>query len=387
MDIGGLSRAEATLKLDKHLSAAGSRKPTVRVADHSGEVDPRQAGLAFDVRQTVDRAAGSRTDPFAVIGGLFRSGGDTEPTVRVDEGKARTALEKLGESLNEKARDRAVTFGNGQVNDVAPHNGYALDVDAAADTLRTAFLSGTADSVTVLRTRETKPKITAAETRRAVREFAQPAMSAPVTLTAGGKRLTISRVVLGEHLKMQPDDSGKLIPNLDGKGLLAAPAVARRLADIIVNAQGARLRLDGDKVVVDTDGKPGQEVTAKALSTAVLPLLTKSGAAARTGEVATTKTQPKVTRENAARLGLREKMSSFTVNFEPAAYRTKNIGRAAQLINGSLVLPNETWSLNQTVGERTEANGFVDGIIIFTLVRGPFDHRRGCQVRLAASPR
>ncbi|XES01420.1 VanW family protein [Streptomyces sp. S1D4-11] len=116
--------------------------------------------------------------------------------------------------------------------------------------------------------------------------------------------------------------------------------------------------------MVDTDGQPGQEVTAKTLSTAVLPLLTKSGAAARTGEVATTKTQPKVTRENAARLGLMEKMSSFTVNFELTAYRTTNIGRAAQLINGSLVLPNETWSLNQTVGERTEDNGFVEGIII-----------------------
>jgi vancomycin resistance protein YoaR len=80
--------------------------------------------------------------------------------------------------------------------------------------------------------------------------------------------------------------------------------------------------------------------------------------------VATRVTQPQVTRENAARLGLTEKMSSFTVNFEPAPYRTKNIGRAVELINGSVVMPDETWSFNRTVGERTEANGFVEGVMI-----------------------
>lgn len=59
----GLSRAEAAVKLEKDLSAASSRKLTVRVGDRRGEVDPRQAGLAFDVRQTVDRAAGSGAIP------------------------------------------------------------------------------------------------------------------------------------------------------------------------------------------------------------------------------------------------------------------------------------------------------------------------------------
>lgn len=64
------------------------------------------------------------------------------------------------------------------------------------------------------------------------------------------------------------------------------------------------------------------------------------------------------------RLGIKEKVSSFTVPFERAAYRTTNIGRAAELIDGSVVLPDETWSFNQRVGERTKENGFVDGIMI-----------------------
>ncbi|WP_443056426.1 VanW family protein [Streptomyces sp. NBC_00667] len=59
-----------------------------------------------------------------------------------------------------------------------------------------------------------------------------------------------------------------------------------------------------------------------------------------------------------------QQMSSFTVAFPSAPYRTHNIARAVQLINGSVVRPGDTWSFNKTVGERTKANGFVDGIMI-----------------------
>ncbi|MEI5520406.1 VanW family protein [Streptomyces brasiliscabiei] len=364
VDIGGLSRTEAIRKLDEHLTAAASRELAVKVGDRAGTVDPRQAGLTFDAERTVDRATRTASDPAGVLGAFFRSGGAVEPVVHVDEDKARTVLGKLARDLDQKVRDGAVTFEDGHVEQVAPRRGYALDVDAAVDTLRTSFLHGAADQATTLPTRGAEPKVAAEEVRRAVREFARPAMSAPVTLTADGRRFTLGPNVLGEHLTMRPDASGRLTPKLDGKGLRSAPEVARPLAGVTTTAENAGLDLDGDRAVVTRDARTGVEVTDTALSEAVLPLLTGTDAAARTGDVAVRRIQPEVTRENAVGLGLTEKMSSFTVNFEPAAYRTKNIGRAAQLINGSVVMPDRTWSFNRTVGQRTEANGFVEGIMI-----------------------
>lgn len=363
VDIGGLSRTEAIHKLDRHLTAAGSRELTVRLGDRSATVDPRQAGLTFDAGRTVDRAARTAADPLGMIGGFFRSGGDEEPVVRLDENKARTALGKLARTLDRPVREGAVGFADGRVEQVTPHPGFALDVDAAVGTLRASFLRGEADAVTVLPAHETRPKVTAAEVRRVVRDFARPAMSAPVTLTTGGTRFTVGRSVLGEHLTMRPDDTGRLVPELDGKGLRADPSVARPLAGLTTTAENAALRVDGDRVVVAADARTGVQITDKALSKAVLPLLTRSGKA-RTGEVVARRIQPEVTRDSAARLGLTEKMSSFTVHFERAAYRTKNIGRAARLINGSVVEPGATWSFNRTVGQRTEANGFGEGIMI-----------------------
>lgn len=57
-------------------------------------------------------------------------------------------------------------------------------------------------------------------------------------------------------------------------------------------------------------------------------------------------------------------LSTFTVAYPAAPYRTHNIARAVGLINGAVVQQGDVWSFNQAVGERTEENGFVDGIMI-----------------------
>ncbi|WP_329115489.1 VanW family protein [Streptomyces sp. NBC_01465] len=361
VDIGGLSLADARDKLEKEHGAAASEPLQVSVGGRTAEIDPAEAGLRFDARQTAEQAARpSSANPVTVIGNLFGSGSDTEPVVRYDEAKARTALQELADKYNQKVRDGGVTFKAGQAKEVEARSGQALDVDSAVKTLRTSYLN--ADKAADLPTKETKPTISADEAQRALREFGKPAMSAPVTLDAGGRQIVISPEILGKHLTMAPDAAGRLQPKLDAKALLADPAAP--LAQISAKATNAKLSLDGDKAVVVADGSAGREITSKALGKAVLPALTKAGATARTTTVATEKTEPTVTRENAAQLGLKEKMSSFTVNFEQAPYRTTNIGRAAELINGSVVKPGETWSYNKTVGERTKANGFVDGTMI-----------------------
>ncbi|MDG4865361.1 VanW family protein [Streptomyces sp. T-3] len=381
VDIGGLSLTQAREKLEKEHARTASEPLKLNVGGRSAEIDPGKAGLAFDARQTAEQAANPGANPLNVIGNLFGSGADIEPVVHVDEAKAREALQDLSKTHDQKVRDGGVSFKGGKAKEVEARTGHALDVDAAVETLRSSYLakaeadakdgkkSGTdkpdgQKTAADLPTKETKPRVAAAEARRALREFGEPAMSGPVTLKVGDKQLVIGQEILGKHLKMQPDADGKLQPELDAKGLLADPALTAPLAQVSTKATNAQLRLNGDQVVVVADAKPGQEITDKALEKAVLPLLTKTGTAARTAEVATVKTQPTVTRENAAQLGLKEKMSSFTVNFDKAPYRTTNIGRAAELINGSVVKPGETWSYNKTVGERTKANGFVDGTMI-----------------------
>ncbi|MER5768613.1 VanW family protein [Streptomyces sp. NPDC001985] len=363
VDIGGLSPARAEAKLERELAREWPAPVEVRIGDRTGTVDSRAAGFTLDSEETVARAARTGSGPFTVIGRLFASDGRAvEPVHRVDEAKTRTALAELAGKYDRTAREGAISFREGRAVPVRARVGETLDVGRATGVVREAVLDGRTGPVS-LPVERSEPRVGAAEVDRAMAEFAGPAMSAPVTVTVGGRAGTISPATIGEHLAMKPDKTDRLTPRLDAKALRADPAVTRSLAAITDEPKDGTLSLDGGTVVLAEDGRPGQKVTADALGRTVLPLLTRGGDA-RTAALPTRAVQPEISRENFDSLGLKERMSTFTVDFDPAPYRTTNIGRAVELINGSLVKPGENWSFNETVGERTKANGFVDGIII-----------------------
>ena len=104
-------------------------------------------------------------------------------------------------------------------------------------------------------------------------------------------------------------------------------------------------------------------VTEANLAAAVEPVLTESGSEPD-GQGGGPAAKAKFSTEDARKLGIKEVTGEFTTYYPYATYRNVNIGRAAQLINNTLLKPGETFSLNRIVGERTAANGFVEGYII-----------------------
>ncbi len=364
VDIGGLSRAEARQALAAEFGPGAAAPLVMRIGDRVEQADPAALGLSLDTETTLDRAVRTGYGPATVIGGLLAPGDrEIEPVVRLDEETGRAALERIGATIEQPVREGSIAFEEGTATAVAARPGVALIEDRALDTLREAYLSPEAGPVE-LPVAHTPPRVGAEETGRAMRQFARPAMSGPVTLTVDGKRIPISPAVLGAHLKMTADGTSRLVPSLDSKALLADPAVARPIEEATRIPRDAELGVGADgRVVLGDPGSAGRQVTQAALGRAVLPLLTRSGAA-RSAELPTVEVQPDLTSAEARRLGIKEKVSSFTVEFPAAPYRTTNIGRAVELINGSVVLPGEEWSFNRTVGERTPENGFVDGIMI-----------------------
>ncbi|MFE5539571.1 VanW family protein [Streptomyces sp. NPDC056492] len=364
VDIGGMSRTQAKTALDHALGPAAAAPIELRIGDRTEKAAPAAFGLSLDTAATVDRAAQGGSDPFTVIGRLLTpaENREVEPVIRTD-GPTSTAEVGRITSAGPQARDGDITFEDGTARVTAPVTGVTVRAGQAADTVRAAYLRPEGGPVALPVDRKA-PAVGQQETARALKEFAEPAMSGPVTLSVAGKTVTLTPAVLGKHLSVEPDAQGRLVPKLDAKGLLAEPAVARQVAAATSPSRGASFTVDASgRAVVARDARSGVQVTEKAFADAVVPLLTRTGTA-RTGEVAVTTVQPRLTAENAERLGIKEKMSSFTVEFPAAPYRTTNIGRAVELINGSVVMPGETWSFNKTVGERTKENGFVDGIMI-----------------------
>ncbi|MGK5532374.1 VanW family protein [Streptomyces sp. URMC 129] len=361
VDIGGLSAEEARDKLTAELAWTRTEPIEVVIGEDGEDVhelDPVEAGLTIDIEATVDKA-----DEPGFFGSLFGAGGgELEPVVRQDEEAGRSELTALAEESATTVREGAVAFDDGEVSVTEPRPGAELEVNDSLDLLREGFLAD--GGPLTLPVRQAEPVTGEDDVERAVSEFAEPAMSGPVVLTAGEERITLPPEVVGDHLTMTADDGGRLEPELDGEGLAGDERLADAFEEAGTEPTDATLRLEGAEVVAASDGAPGTRVVTDGLGETVLPLLTGRGEAARTAAVETEEVEPELTADNYRDLGIVEQMSSFTVNFDPAPYRTTNIGRAAELINGSVVLPGEEWSFNGTVGERTEENGFVDGIII-----------------------
>ncbi|MEJ8661901.1 MULTISPECIES: VanW family protein [Streptomyces] len=364
VDIGGMSRSEAQQVLDLQLGPSFAAPLTLKIGDRVEKAAPGTLGLSLDTAATAERAASTSLDPGTVIGRLFTSQHeDVEPVIRVDERKSRAAIDRIRTTAKRDVRDGAIAFEEGRAMAVAPVTGTSLITDRALDTLRDGYVRAASARPIVMPVKRTPPRIGPRETERAMTEFAQPAMSGPITLTLAGKSITVDPSTLGRHLTMKPGADNRLTPALDSKSLLADPEVSGPVRQAAQGPRIAELGLDGDRVVVTRDSRVGHEVTEQALGQAVLPLLTRTGTA-RTGEIPAKAVQPEFSSASVQQLGIKEKVSSFTVQFPAAPYRITNISRAVERINGSVVLPGHEWSFNRTVGERTKENGFVDGIMI-----------------------
>jgi len=116
----------------------------------------------------------------------------------------------------------------------------------------------------------------------------------------------------------------------------------------------------GPKVVPAVDGMVVDRAKVGAAILTILPKPTGERRAA----VPLTATKAKFTTEQATALGITQNIGDFKTEFPHAPYRNTNIGTAAAKINGTLLKPNEIFSLNKIVGERTKENGFAEGYII-----------------------
>ena len=109
--------------------------------------------------------------------------------------------------------------------------------------------------------------------------------------------------------------------------------------------------------------RDGLDVPEEKLSSAIIAALKEEGESRRV----TLSPEPvaaKITTEMAGGLGIKEVIGTFTTYFPYAEYRIINIQRAARWMDGVIVQPGDVFSYNKAVGERTEARGFVPGIMI-----------------------
>lgn len=363
VEVGDLSTAEAEAVLAAELPALVDTPISLHGAgdDSTFSIVPSESGLSIDITATVDDVPGASADPISIFRALFGAGA-VDPVPVVDREALEAAVAVIAEQTDTDPVNGSVGFEDGEVVTSAAVPGRSVDVRTTADAVTAAYFGTDGphalpiDAVE-LAMAEVAPAVDDADVERAVTDFAEPAMSGPVTVVAEGRSGRLEPDVIGTALTMEPGDGGGLIPALDGARL--AEAAEQALADIGQQGRDASIRIEGGRPVI-VPARTGRGVTPDALAAAVLPALT-AGGGDRTAEVELTATEPELTTEGAEKLGVVEVVAEWTTRFPHADYRNTNIGLAARRIDDTLLLPGETFSLNELVGERTAANGFAVG--------------------------
>ncbi|MEU8225365.1 VanW family protein [Kribbella sp. NPDC048915] len=355
--IGGLSEEDAKQKLTAGLKDRAAAPIGLQAGGSKFQVVPAEAGLGIDVEKTVESAGAGRS---LAPGRIWRalSGGDpVEPVVTKDDAKLKAAVEKLAGQVNRKATEGTITFKGTKPVKHEPADGLQLDTAKATDTVVAAYPADGAPKelpVTV-----TKPQAASEAIDKAMSEFAEPAMSGPIRLTVGAKSVDLTPAELAPALAVSVQE-GRVIPAISTKAL--EPLFQQRFKTLETLPKDATVQIVGGapKVIPAVNGTVVDRTKIGAAILSALPKPTGERRAA----VPLAPTKAKFTTEQATALGITQKIGDFTTQFPHAAYRNTNIGTAAAKINGTLLKPNEVFSLNKIVGERTKENGFAEGYII-----------------------
>jgi vancomycin resistance protein YoaR len=354
VDIGGRDRDDAVARLEE----AFVKRATVSVTvdGQPTELQAESLGMSVDYEASVDAAGGGRSWAPDRLWDYYTGGDSLDPVVTRDDAVMEDALEGLDAEFGTPAREGDVTFEGGEVHRVLGRPGHEVDRSTASDELEAAYSTGGTAELTLT---DAEPEIDQEDVQEAMNEFANPAVSGPVTLVFDTTRVRLTPAEFAPALGMKPED-GVLVPDLHEARLNRI--VQRHVAGADGAPVDATVKLvDGRPQVVPA--KPGVVYEPSDVADAFLQLVVADPGERRI-EVEATVEKADFTTADARKLRITEKVSSFTTYYPYAEYRNINIGRAAELVNGTVLKPGETFSLNGTVGERTAENGFTKGFII-----------------------
>jgi vancomycin resistance protein YoaR len=362
--LGGLRLDEAATRLQTWVERRGLQSATLSTPRGVVELPLSSIGIEYDVPATV--AAAARMGRTRILGFEVYTGGGgpREPVVRV---KSRTYLQGLvviRDQVDRPAVDASLRLDGRRAVVVPAVDGVEIDDIRLERALLAALNRGRHFSGAVP-TRLVAPDVTTAEAQERS-AAAVVYLRRPLVLRLHGRRVRLQPAVLATILAVNRGPEAADFPftfdNPAAKALLK-----RTFADEQRRAVDARVVVRHGSMYV-TDSREGLAIDLPSL----VRDMTVAAAGAGLGEISvqTRPVYPRLSSDQLKAMGLSALGSEFTTYYSTKnKARARNIALAAKLVDGTIVRPGQTFSLNETVGPRTQNRGFdsapviVDGVL------------------------
>ncbi|HVL98874.1 MAG TPA: VanW family protein [Egibacteraceae bacterium] len=364
LEVGGLAEGELAAAVRRYAERREQAPVTVASSDTRVSGVAADLGYRLDVDATVQAVLrrGRQANPLAALADQLRAFGGTievEPVEDVDDARLDAWLENTAGALNQFPVEGTLEFDGATITRVDPQPGAVVPPGPLRERLLAVVLDADGDNVVQAGAEPVEPETTV-EDVDAVLAQAERAVSAPVTLSRGDRGVTFS-----------PDDIGNLLAVARDGGDLRLEVDPASLADVVAASTleafatepvDARFTVSGGAVSI-SPSREGFRFDPQTAAAQLLAVATSEGPRDATleGEVI----PPQLSTADAEALRIVERVSTFTTEFPAAQSRVTNIHRIADLVDGVLLEPGETFSVNRHVGPRTTAKGFVGGGAIF----------------------
>ena len=354
VEVGGMAPAAAVDKLSLELGDVNDDPVTVTAGDEKTEFVPASAGLGPDWQATIDAAGTESPNPISRLMGLFRTR-EVDIVSTADEAALAPTVERVATDLTVEPADGEVAIKDGKTDVKDPKPGQ----DVPADELKRAMSSNwlNPDGVSVDPT-VTEPAINEKLVKDAVDGPAARALDGPLTLKGRDDTdAVIDSERIGDIVTFRNDpEQHRIVPEVNAEA--AQGIFAEQLKDTVKEGKNATISASGD-VTPSVDGiEIRWDDTMKDFGERVL------GDESRTWDATYRDTPATFTTEQANKATFDDVVGEFTTGGYSSASGT-NISIVADTVNGAVVSPGETFSLNGYTGPRGTAQGYVSsGIII-----------------------
>ncbi|RZU32323.1 VanW family protein [Blastococcus saxobsidens] len=360
VEVGGLSPARAAAVLEEQLAPRIDAEHQVRADDVTLPFSPATAGIGLDVDATVDVADDQPLNLWTRVVTLF-SDREVDPVLTGEDTALAAQMDTLAEQVDRAPVDATIAIEGTTASVVAPQDGRTLDRDGAAEAITEALTAGS-DPATPIELPVDVAAVTVdqAEAQRVLDETVTPGLAAPVAVVSqdGGTTAEVSAEAIAASLTFTPEQDGTLTVGIDPAQLQTA--LGDELGRFGTPAEDATFQISGGSVSV-VPSVDGTGIDPAVLSEQLLAVLPDPAPRSVTAELGPVPAD--LTTEEAEALGIREEVSSFTTRISNPASGT-NIRVVAAEVDGALVLPGETFSLNGYTGPRGVPQGYVEATVI-----------------------
>ena len=361
-DVGGLGRRA----LDATLAELAGAYPAaaVAVSTPGGELRAtgEELGLALDVEATrrqilaVGRE-GSFVERFTSWAGSLLGERRSDLSVTVDPVRTKAIVAERDPTTPVAPVEPGIAGGDAGLVVIPGVPGTGLDPRLVAQRITAAAASGELPVTTTAEPGPVAPRFDDAEAVRLV-ERGRELTAEPLALQAGDTGTQVPGTTMQTWLSAAPVPDGL---ELRTDPVRAATDVEALLGDVGAAPVNASFTVEGGRVVV-VPATPGTRCCAPGVGElAVAALLDRPQGPL---QIPLTEAEPARTTAEAEASGIREPVASFTTSFPAGESRVQNIHRISDLTRGVVIEPGGSFSVNDQIGRRTEANGFTKGGVI-----------------------